>query len=250
MGRLGMAALLFPVSVVCAAAQDVGTAPLSQEAVDLDQRGAQELVLHYPDAGFTLVAWNPELRKWIEVFSGSGSFKIGNPAADIMGFSAIELDGVAWTWSGSHYVARIPDASIPALGDISVETLKVVAEFLSVDVPPSTGGISYADVDGSQVNYVILDQSMTTCVMDGLICSGVVVRNGVAERDIGATVGLGYRISDQLNASGRKLIEQVGPDGILSLDPDSGEVFASLAPKEVRISPYQPETPGKQETAE
>lgn len=212
--------------------------------VQLDARPPAELLVGYGEGDYALIAWNPDLKKWIEVFhlATGEPPQIGDLAEGK--FADVTGGGYLWQWNGKGYVPRIPRASIPPTVPASDEARAVAAAALGTRVPTGTGAIHYKDADGTDAQFLILDQSAENCTGDGLICSGMVLHGDRAGPDIGAAVGYGYRIASQTNAANHRLIEQGTTDAIIWQDADSGEIVGGINAMPVRISPFQPDAPG------
>lgn len=210
------------------------------EEVQLDMREPSERIISRGEQSAVLV-WNPELKNWIELFVGASPITIGSPKTG--GFADLRSGQFIWVWEGGRYVPRLPANPPLDYSDLDAETLEAVRAFAGAAVPPSTGAVAYDDKDGSNVQFVVLDQNGETCMMDGLVCRGVVVRDGEIAGEVAATVGYGFRISEVTNQRGHRLIEQGSEAAIRFIDPDTGELVHSLEAAEVKISPFQPDPP-------
>jgi len=210
------------------------------EQVQLDMREPSERIVSRGEQSAVLV-WNPELKNWIELFSGASPITVSPPKAG--SFADLRSGQFVWVWEAGRYVPRLPANPPVEYSDVDQATLEAVREFVDATVPPSTGAVVYDDKDGSKVQFVVLDQNGETCMMDGLVCRGVLVRDGKLAGEVAATVGYGFRISDVTNQQGHRLIEQGGESAVRFIDPDTGELVYSLEAAEVKISPFQPDPP-------
>lgn len=219
-----------------------GTVAYAQTArpIQLDSKEPSEMIVQR-DSDFALLAWNPELKKWIEVFSGAGDYKLGSTSQG--SFANIVNGGYLWRWDGSRYVPEIPRDDIPELVDLPHNIADAIAKKDGVNVPSTTGAVSYVDADGSTVFYAVLDQDSSTCLGDGTVCTGIIVRDGKPGNDVGAAVGYGYRISQETNAAKHRYLEQGTPDSVIVQDADSGNIIRRIEPKPVKISDMQPAAP-------
>lgn len=240
---MGARPLFCKAVLAMAASVVIGQAAAAAEtfrAVDLDGRAPAERV--YSSEGvFHVLIWNPDRQEWIDVFRSETSgdaLEVGPVKAGSL--ADLEVGDQKWGWRDANYV-RLPNPPAetgypPA--DVAALAYKAVGSRAS---PDTAGGFAFSEPDGTRSWFVIVNDA---AACSSWLCPGVVVRNGVAARDIGAIAGDLIGPSDMTNAQGHRMIEQIKDGETLVMDPDDVGVETAIIPgMEVRIADPQPLPP-------
>lgn len=208
--------------------------------VDLDGRGPSERI-YAEDGMFNVLVWNAQRGEWIDVFRSKGdatSLEIGPARTGAL--ANLTVGDREWGWRTSRYVPlpHKPDGKDGAPADVALAAFKAAD---SAVVPEGGLGFSYSEPDGSLSYFVPVDDP---ALCSSWLCSGVVVRNGVASLDIGAIIGDRIGPSKEINAQGHRMIEQVKDGELLVMDPDDINVETKIVPgMAVKVAAPQPAKP-------